>query len=224
MRLSIFNFVGDNIGALDEVVSDFFPHAVVRSHFCDLVKNVHAVSAGLNLIERLLSKDDIRNKLIAVAVGHKLFLAGLHERDASDILVPFEMTDCSVDVHVVTSIKNKKIITIIGAPKIGKTIFSIIFCLINKNKKVIDITSKMAESYEETKEDVYDCEDSFVQLLEQIKPELRLTATLYYYDDLSIREIAQTLDIPEGTVKSRLAVAREKLYEMLVRERREVNG
>ena len=72
--------------------------------------------------------------------------------------------------------------------------------------------------------DVYDCEDSFVQLLEQIKPELRLTATLYYYDDLSIREIAQTLDIPEGTVKSRLAVAREKLYEMLVRERREVNG
>ena len=82
----------------------------------------------------------------------------------------------------------------------------------------------MGDSFEETKEDVYDCEDSFVQLLEQIKPELRLTATLYYYDDLSIREIAQTLDIPEGTVKSRLAVAREKLYEMLVRERREVNG
>ena len=82
----------------------------------------------------------------------------------------------------------------------------------------------MAESYVETKVDAYDCEDSFVQLLEQIKPELRLTATLYYYEDLSIKEIAQTLDIPEGTVKSRLAVAREKLYEMLVRERREVNG
>lgn len=105
-----------------------------------------------------------------------------------------------------------------------RIIINCCYDLINKNKKVIDITSKMAESYEETKEDAYDCEDSFVQLLEQIKPELRLTATLYYYDDLSIREIAQTLDIPEGTVKSRLAVAREKLYEMLVRERREVNG
>lgn len=34
-------------------------------------------------------------------------------------------------------IKNKKIITIIGAPKTGKTIFSIIFCLINKNKKIL---------------------------------------------------------------------------------------
>lgn len=105
-----------------------------------------------------------------------------------------------------------------------RIIINCCYDLIKKNKKVIDITSKMAESYVETKEDAYDCEDSFVQLLEQIKPELRLTATLYYYDDLSIKEIAQTLDIPEGTVKSRLAVAREKLYEMLVRERREVNG
>ena len=34
-------------------------------------------------------------------------------------------------------IKNKKIITIIGPPQIGKTIFSIIFCLINKNKKIL---------------------------------------------------------------------------------------
>lgn len=38
---------------------------------------------------------------------------------------------------IIKNIKNKKIITIIGAPKIGKTIFSIIFCLINKNKKIL---------------------------------------------------------------------------------------
>lgn len=40
------------------------------------------------------------------------------------------------------NIKNKKIITIIGAPQIGKTIFSIIFCLINKNKKILLINSE----------------------------------------------------------------------------------
>ena len=31
--------------------------------------------------------------------------------------------------------------------------------LINKNKKVVDITSKMAENFQETREDIYDCED-----------------------------------------------------------------
>ena len=104
-----------------------------------------------------------------------------------------------------------------------RQIINCCYDLINKNKKVIDITSRLTENYEETTEDIYDCEDTLVQILEQIKPELRLTVTLYYYNDLSIKEIAQVLQIPEGTVKSRLAVAREKLYEILIKERREIN-
>lgn len=96
--------------------------------------------------------------------------------------------------------------------------------LINRNKKVIDITSRLTENYEETREDIYDCEDSLVQTLEKIEPDLRLTATLYYYDDLSTKEIGEVLQIPVGTVKSRLARAREKLYEILKEERREING
>ena len=79
--------------------------------------------------------------------------------------------------------------------------------LINRNKKVIDITSRLTENYEETREDIYDCEDSLVQTLEKIEPDLRLTATLYYYDDLSTKEIGEVLQIPVGTVKSRLARA-----------------
>lgn len=96
--------------------------------------------------------------------------------------------------------------------------------LITQNKKVIDITSKITENFEETREDIYDCEDSLVQTLEKIEPDLRLTATLYYYNDLSTKEIGEILQIPVGTVKSRLARAREKLYQILQEERREVNG
>lgn len=96
--------------------------------------------------------------------------------------------------------------------------------LINKNKKVVDITSKLTENFEETREDIYDCEDSLVQTLEKIDPDLRMTATLYYYNDLSTKEIGEILQIPVGTVKSRLARAREKLYEILQEERREING
>ena len=87
--------------------------------------------------------------------------------------------------------------------------------IINKNKKVVDITSKMAENFQETREDIYDCEDELVKILEQIEPDLRLTATLYYYNDLSTKEISEILKIPVGTVKSRLSRAREKLYEIL---------
>ena len=96
--------------------------------------------------------------------------------------------------------------------------------LINKNKKVVDITTKLTESFEETREDIYDCEDSLVQTLEKIEPDLRLTVTLYYYNDLSTREIGEILEIPVGTVKSCLARAREKLYEILKKERSEMNG
>lgn len=87
--------------------------------------------------------------------------------------------------------------------------------IINKNKKVVDITSKMAENFQGTREDIYNCEDELVKILEQIEPDLRLTATLYYYNDLSTKEISEILKIPVGTVKSRLSRAREKLYEIL---------
>lgn len=96
--------------------------------------------------------------------------------------------------------------------------------IINKNKRVVDITTKIAENVEETREDVYDCEDSLVQTLEKIEPDLRLTVTLYYYNELSTKEIGEILQIPVGTVKSRLARAREKLYQILQEERREING
>ena len=41
---------------------------------------------------------------------------------------------------------------------------------------------------------------------------------LYYVEDLSVRELARVLDIPEGTVKSRLHQAREKLRDILRRK------
>ena len=42
--------------------------------------------------------------------------------------------------------------------------------------------------------------------------------TLYYYDGLSVREIAQVLGAPQGTVKSRLSRGRDKLREHLREE------
>lgn len=51
--------------------------------------------------------------------------------------------------------------------------------------------------------------------LDQIKPHHRMILVLYYLEDLSVHEIAQVLEIPEGSVKSRLFYARDSLRKVL---------
>ncbi len=52
------------------------------------------------------------------------------------------------------------------------------------------------------------------QSIRKLPETLRETLTLAYYQDLKYREIAEILDIPVGTVKSRLHAALTKLAEM----------
>lgn len=50
-------------------------------------------------------------------------------------------------------------------------------------------------------------------LLGALEPEIRSLLQLYYLDELSVAEIATILDIPRGTVKSRLFYARKLLAD-----------
>ncbi|MDD4336726.1 MAG: sigma-70 family RNA polymerase sigma factor, partial [Firmicutes bacterium] len=45
----------------------------------------------------------------------------------------------------------------------------------------------------------------------------REALVLRFYEDLSIREIAEALGIPEGTVKSRLHTAVRRLKEVMLK-------
>lgn len=51
-----------------------------------------------------------------------------------------------------------------------------------------------------------------------LKPELRLPVLLYYMEGYKIREIAQIMNLPDGTVKTRLVRAKQKLRELLEEE------
>ncbi len=51
--------------------------------------------------------------------------------------------------------------------------------------------------------------------LATLSSELRATAVLYYFEEMSVAEVAAVLDVPEGTVKSRLMSARQKLARAL---------
>lgn len=91
----------------------------------------------------------------------------------------------------------------------------------NKNKRiytnVTDIdeynTNENLKSY-----DSYDSESLVENVLTKIDDDLKTITVLYYYNDYSVNEIAMILDIPEGTVKSRLSRARGKIYEIIKSE------
>lgn len=62
--------------------------------------------------------------------------------------------------------------------------------------------------------------DELWDVLQQIKEEYRLVLVSFYYEELSIRDISDVLDIPVGTVKSRLNRGKAELREALERGRR----
>lgn len=52
-------------------------------------------------------------------------------------------------------------------------------------------------------------------VVSELEAEFRNVVILFYYEDMTTKEIAKALQIAEGTVKSRLSRAREKLKQKL---------
>lgn len=89
--------------------------------------------------------------------------------------------------------------------------------LINECNKIFN-TNKRTSSYDEVEEGIV--HDTYKNLdlskaIERLPSEFKITTMLYYYEDMSVKEIGKALGIAEGTVKSRLSRAREQLHELM---------
>ncbi|MBR3673445.1 MAG: sigma-70 family RNA polymerase sigma factor [Clostridia bacterium] len=82
---------------------------------------------------------------------------------------------------------------------------------------VIDITEYNTDEGIKTY-DNYNSDSIVENVLNKIDEDLKTITVLYYYNDYSVTEISEILSIPEGTVKSRLSRARNKIYEIIKRE------
>lgn len=83
-----------------------------------------------------------------------------------------------------------------------------------RSKKKFSIFTKLFK--EESYVDEYDFENEPVMKgIKSLKEDFKKVIILYYYEDLSVKDIAEILEISEGTVKSRLSRARGKLSEIL---------
>jgi RNA polymerase sigma-70 factor (ECF subfamily) len=65
--------------------------------------------------------------------------------------------------------------------------------------------------------------DRILAAIDTLGEKHRLVVILRYYAGLTNEEIAQTLDIPSGTVRSRLHVARSRLRDLLAEREEEQN-
>lgn len=76
------------------------------------------------------------------------------------------------------------------------------------------------ETVRELLKPVYDSHNELWDMVQSLKEEYRLVIALFYYCGLSLKDISRTLDIPTGTVKSRLNRGRELLKQQLEEEER----
>lgn len=83
--------------------------------------------------------------------------------------------------------------------------------IIRKNKRIVSINES---NHEEKYNDCYENID-LTNAINSLSEELRVTTVLFYFEDMSIKDIALTLNIPDGTVRSRLSRARERLREII---------
>lgn len=84
--------------------------------------------------------------------------------------------------------------------------------IIKKNKRVYPIPYDLRKtSYKGEYEQI-----ELFEVIDDLNEELQTIVTLFYIEDLSVKEISKVLDVSEGTVKSRLFRARKQLSELLL--------
>lgn len=83
--------------------------------------------------------------------------------------------------------------------------------VLKKNKKVIHLEDLNNEIIHHDKETNID----LINAVNSLSEDLKITTWLFYFKDISIENISKTLMVPKGTVKSRLARSREKLYKII---------
>ena len=62
---------------------------------------------------------------------------------------------------------------------------------------------------------------SLYNAINSLDEDLRITTILFYFEDMKYKDIAKILNVKEGTIKSRLSRAKQKLYNIL---KEDING
>ncbi len=82
------------------------------------------------------------------------------------------------------------------------------YSMLSRNKRELAVSdvSELDSTYEDRYPDF-----ELARAVNSLDDDQRIVTVLFYYEDMCLRDISKALDLPEGTVKSRLSRAREQL-------------
>ena len=89
--------------------------------------------------------------------------------------------------------------------------------LVNASKRIVAQSHKFVLTENENQYEQiqpFESDEMWTTVME-LDEEFREVVVLYYYEQFSVKEIGKMLKIPDGTVKSRLSRAREKLLRII---------
>ncbi len=91
---------------------------------------------------------------------------------------------------------------------------------LNQRKRVTELDEDIASDTDDPESALHGVETSekINECLMKLSPDYRVVIVLRHFQDLPYNEIAQILDVPEHTVKSRLFAARKMLRKHLIRK------
>ena len=92
--------------------------------------------------------------------------------------------------------------------------------LLRKQKNnIVPIDEIIENNTNMGRNDKYEIDECGIKMaMNFLNEDIKLMVILYYYDNYSIKEISEIVNIPEGTVKSRLSTARKILKQKLGKE------
>jgi RNA polymerase sigma factor (sigma-70 family) len=90
--------------------------------------------------------------------------------------------------------------------------------MVNQQEAVVGITAhELANQLPSPEQLMINRQEKYLlrEIVDTLHPKYKEIIKLHYFNELSCEEIAQQLDLPEGTVKVRLFRARELLYNIM---------
>ncbi|MBE6053379.1 MAG: sigma-70 family RNA polymerase sigma factor [Clostridium sartagoforme] len=83
--------------------------------------------------------------------------------------------------------------------------------ILRKNKRTISLDGEINQGvYTDIYEDI-----DLTRAINLLNEELKIVTVLFYFEDMTTKDISMILEIPDGTVRSRLSRARQQLREII---------